>query len=218
MTESLSRRRVISLIGATAGVGALGACAPRTDDQPWDVIVVGGGNTGLPAAIFAAERGARVLILEAAPRLGGTLWLSSGQMSAAGTRLQASLGISDTPQSHYDDVMRISKGTANPDILRLAVFNAADTFDWLTDNGLVVHDGHPVTGTTHEPYSHARYAWGLEGGRSLIEVLTKHMLDPLPDIKEHVPDLPAGVEMPPVSTKGEARGGGVAVGAHAIGV
>ena len=34
----------------------------------WDIIVVGGGNAGLCAAIEAAETGARVLILESAPK------------------------------------------------------------------------------------------------------------------------------------------------------
>ena len=35
---------------------------------PWDVVVVGGGNAALCAAITAAEAGARVLILESAPK------------------------------------------------------------------------------------------------------------------------------------------------------
>ena len=136
---------------------------------------MGGGTAGLPAAIFAAQRGARVLIVEAAGQVGGSLFLSSGQMSAAGTKLQKSKGITDTAQSHFDDVMRISKNTANPDIVRLAVFNAADTFDWLTDNGFVVGKEHPVTGTTHEPYSAARYAWGPQGGMSILELLEKQL-------------------------------------------
>ena len=54
----------------------------------WDVIIIGGGTTGMPAAIFAAVRGAQVLVIEAAAELGGTLHLSMGQMSAAGTALQ----------------------------------------------------------------------------------------------------------------------------------
>ena len=32
--------------------------------EPWDVIIVGAGTAGMPAAIFAAQRGARVLVLE----------------------------------------------------------------------------------------------------------------------------------------------------------
>ena len=34
----------------------------------WDLIVVGAGTTGLPAATFAAQRGGRVLLVEAAER------------------------------------------------------------------------------------------------------------------------------------------------------
>ena len=87
----------------------------------YDFIIVGAGTAGLPAAIFASKRGARVLLLDAAGDIGGTLHLSTGQMSAAGTRLQASLGIVDTPQLHYDDVMRISRNTADPILTRIAV-------------------------------------------------------------------------------------------------
>ncbi len=162
------------LQGAASTALALGL--PRTggaaaERSRWDLIVVGGGNAGLPTAIFAAQRGARVLIVEAAGALGGTLFLSTGQMSAAGTRLQRSQGIEDTPQSHYDDIMRISRGTADPVLVKLAVTSAAPVFDWLMENGFTVLPGQPVTGTTHEPYSRARYAWGPEGGRSILKVL-----------------------------------------------
>ena len=57
-----------------------------------DVIIVGAGSTGLPAGIFAGDRGADVLQIDADNRIGGTLFWSSGQMSAAGTRLQEAEG------------------------------------------------------------------------------------------------------------------------------
>ncbi len=175
MGKKLSRRSVLSILGSTPGLAAFPAHAQDSETPLCDLLVVGGGNAGMPAAIFAAERGARVLIVDTATQLGGTLWLSSGQMSAAGTKLQAANGIEDSPQSHYDDIMRISEGTADPDIVRLAVFNAADTFDWLMDHGLGVHDEHPVTGTNHEPYSQPRYAWGKDDGRSIIRILSAQL-------------------------------------------
>ena len=173
--QALSRRRFLSILGAATASLGLSSKVKAASHDTWDLIVVGGGNAGLPAAIFAARRGAKVLIVEAAGILGGTLHLSSGQMSAAGTKLQKEKGIEDSPESHYEDVMRISKNTADPDIVRLAVFNAAETFDWLMDNELDVYPEHPVTGTTHEPYSHARYAWGQQGGRSLLRILEKEL-------------------------------------------
>lgn len=141
------------------------------EPQKWDVLIVGGGSSGLPAAIFAAERGARVLLLDAAPQLGGTLWVASGQMSAAGTRLQREKGIDDTPDAHFEDVMRISRGTANPGLVRLAVDHAAETFDWLMEQGLAPMPDHPVEGWGHEPYRERRYYWGAEGGISVKNVL-----------------------------------------------
>jgi glycine/D-amino acid oxidase-like deaminating enzyme len=41
-------------------------------DTTYDIVVVGGGGAGLPTALFARWLGNRVLVLEKAPRLGGT--------------------------------------------------------------------------------------------------------------------------------------------------
>lgn len=174
IASPLSKRDFLKIAGIAA-LGLPGLTRAAGKDDRWDLIVVGGGNAGLPAAIFAAQRGARVLVVEAAGAVGGTLFLSSGQMSAAGTRLQRSMGIEDSWQLHYDDIMRISTGTADPVLVRLAVEHAAPAFDWLTDHGFEVRDGHPVTGTTHDPYSRPRYAWGYEGGLSILQVLTKQL-------------------------------------------
>ncbi len=140
--------------------------------ENWDVIIVGAGTAGIPAAIFAGHRGAKVLLIDAADKIGGTLHLTTGQMSAAGTSLQKKLGINDNPNNHFDDVMRISENTADKDLVRLAVDNAADTFDWLMDNGFTPLENHPVLGNAHEPYSERRYYWGQYGGISILEAIT----------------------------------------------
>lgn len=139
--------------------------------QDWDVIIIGAGTAGLPAAIFAAERSDRVLVLDAAPEIGGTLHLSSGQMSAAGTRLQKEKGVEDSPALHIEDIMRISKNTADREIAGLAVNNAAETLDWLESIGFKPLPDHPVKGQAHEPYSVNRYVWGQDLGKSILAVL-----------------------------------------------
>ncbi len=136
-----------------------------------DVIIVGAGSTGLPAGIFAADRGANVLQIEADNRIGGTLFWSSGQMSAAGTRLQEAEGVDDSPDDHYEDTMRISHGTIDPHLGRLAIVNAAETFDWLMDIGFKPIPGHPVAGRAHEPYRKRRYSWGEKLGVSVLDAL-----------------------------------------------
>lgn len=139
--------------------------------KSWDVIVVGAGSAGLPLAIRAAERRARVLQLEADYRVGGTLFWSSGQMSAAGTRLQRLHGIEDSPDEHFRDAQRIAHGRIDPVVLRLFVDHAAATIDWLMDLGFQPAPGTPVAGEAHEAYSTRRYLWGHDKAISILETL-----------------------------------------------
>ena len=139
------------------------------------MIVVGAGTTGLPAATLAAERGGRVLLVEAAEKIGGSLHVSFGQMSAAGTRLQAEKGIEDSPEKHLEEVMRISRGTIDPALARLSIFNAADAFDWLMELGFDIQDQCPSIESAHERYEVPRYYWGNEFGKSVLDVLEPAM-------------------------------------------
>ena len=137
-TPKMKRRTFLQVMAATMPMMAGFAARVRAITAPnphYDVIIVGAGTAGIPVAIFAARRGGRVLLLDAAPRIGGTLFLSTGQMSAAGTQLQQAKGIEDSAELHFDDVMRISQNTADAELVRLAVNEAAPTFDWLMEGG-----------------------------------------------------------------------------------
>jgi len=139
----------------------------------YDVIVVGAGTAGLPAAIFAATRGLRVLMLEKLDRIGGTLHLATGQMSAAGTSLQRDRGIEDSPDLHFADVMRISHGTANAELVRVAVDIAPETIEWLRSNAFEFHPDCPAIVFNHEAYSVPRTYWGTNKALSILTVLDR---------------------------------------------
>ena len=165
-----------------AGAGAAAALAlmPRISlaaSETWDLIVVGGGSAGLPCAIFAAQQGARVLVVDRAHRLGGTLDRSFGQMAAAGTRIQAEQGIVDSSEAHFDDIMRISKGKVDTELVGVFVNEAAKTLDWLYDHGFTPLDGHPVKSGGHEPYMTRRYQWGEQNGVSILKILLPQVFD-----------------------------------------
>ena len=105
--------------------------------ERFDVVVVGAGNAGIPAAIEAGRAGARVLLVEKDVRVGGTLFSTGGHMSGAGTKVQARHGIEDSVESHLADIQRITNGTHRQDLVELAVANAADTINSSTMNSVV---------------------------------------------------------------------------------
>lgn len=138
-----------------------------------DIVVAGAGTAGIPCAILAAQAGASVVVIEKDDRIGGTLHVSAGHMSGAGTRHQRSAGIDDdTVDRHFDDVMRLSRGEADPVLVRLAVEEAPQTIDWLHDHGFAFDPATPAIYRGHDSYTRARTVWhaapaGEEGGLPL---------------------------------------------------
>ena len=70
----------------------------------FDVVVVGGGGSGLAAAIEAQTQGARVLLLEKNDQLGGSTAWSIGSVTSTGTPHQRRIGIVDNPLDHWADM------------------------------------------------------------------------------------------------------------------
>jgi succinate dehydrogenase/fumarate reductase flavoprotein subunit len=83
-----------------------------------DVAVVGAGMAGLTASVRASEAGADVLVVEKAPRPGGSMYLSGG--------------IVWTPESV--DAVRERVPDGNEALQRLVVDRLPDGFDWLDDH------------------------------------------------------------------------------------
>ncbi len=129
-----------------------------------DILVVGAGTAGIACAILAAQAGATVTVLEKDAVIGGTLHVSAGHLSGAGTRRQRDVGIDDdTSDRHFDDVMRLSRGEADPVLVRLAVEEAPHTIDWLHDLGFAFDPSTPAIYLGHDAYSRARTVWHAAG-------------------------------------------------------
>ena len=103
-----------------------------------DVVVVGAGGTGLAAAASAHENGAKVIVLEKLPMVGGSTGLSGGSISAPGTRFQQELGIEDSKESWLElwrERQASDRDTKFPDYDKVDKFidGSVITTHWLND-------------------------------------------------------------------------------------
>ncbi|WP_030909518.1 FAD-dependent oxidoreductase [Streptosporangium amethystogenes] len=143
----------------------------------FDVVVVGAGAAGMCVAIEAASAGASVLVVEKQSEVGGMLHIANGEFSGAGTRRQAAHGIDDTPERHFEDVMRLSHGRADEDLVWRTVRAQGDTVDWLESLDFDFDPGTPGLVHGHEVYSVPRTYWGVDLGRSLLRLLGRRFED-----------------------------------------
>ena len=94
--QKISRRDALKM--SLAGAGALVLSGTSVNaainekevkfDEEVDVIVVGSGFAGLAAAIAAAKRGKKVLVLEKMGRIGGNSVINGGQIAVHNNELQ----------------------------------------------------------------------------------------------------------------------------------
>ncbi|MBI3950585.1 MAG: flavocytochrome c [Acidobacteria bacterium] len=176
--KRFGRRDMIKAAAIGAGATALTGLkleSARAAEEVTDILIVGAGTSGMPAAIQAADLGAKVLVLDKNEAIGGMLHISGGQLSGANSKLQISKGIEDSPERHYRDALRIGRYKANSELVKLAVENAAAMVDWLQEIGVEFMPEAPFFVYGHEIYSVPRTYQGVASGRTLLEALRKEL-------------------------------------------
>jgi fumarate reductase flavoprotein subunit len=130
--------------------------------RDYDVAIVGSGVAGLAAAVSAADAGARVVVLEADERIGGSSRLSGGHFFAAGTSVQRAAGIEDTPEAMFEHYMTLNQWMLEPSVVRRYCELSAPTLDWLRSFGVVFQPEHVhVSGVGSVARGHAPTGEGL---------------------------------------------------------
>ncbi|MET4578173.1 FAD-dependent tricarballylate dehydrogenase TcuA [Ottowia thiooxydans] len=129
-----------------------------------DVLVIGGGNAALCAALMASEAGASVLLLESAPRE----W--RGGNSAHTRNLRC---MHDAPQDvlieaypeeeFWQDLLKVTGGKTNEHLARLVIRASSNCRDWMRHHG--VHFQPPLSGALHVARTNAFF---MGGGKALI--------------------------------------------------
>lgn len=102
-----------------------------------DVVIIGGGGAGIPAAIEVARAGAQAIVLEQAESLGGTAAISGGGCCIAGTPLQKARGIEDTPDLAFEDWVKWGQGAADEAWARFYIEHTLhDLYHWAESCGV----------------------------------------------------------------------------------
>ena len=85
-------------------VSVVAVPSPASWHREADIVVIGSGAAGMPAAIFAREAGASVILVEAEPDIGGHAITSGGNVPlGGGTSAQKAAGIEDSPDLVFLD-------------------------------------------------------------------------------------------------------------------
>ena len=103
----------------------------------FDVLVIGGGNAGLAAALSAREKGAKVLILEFAPkdfRAGNSRHTRDLRcMHDAPTTVMAG---AYTEDEFYKDILSVTEGKTDEKLARMVIRASTECTDWMTSYGV----------------------------------------------------------------------------------
>jgi len=97
------------------------------------VIVIGGGLSGLSSAHTVLERGGRVLVLDKNSFLGGNSTKATSGINGALTKTQVKLGIKDSAEAFYEDTAKSARGRLRPDVARVMTDGSGPAVEWLMD-------------------------------------------------------------------------------------
>ncbi|WP_019042681.1 FAD-dependent tricarballylate dehydrogenase TcuA [Comamonas testosteroni] len=136
----------------------------KTEAFDTDVLVIGGGNAALCAALMAREAGSRVLLLESAPRA----WRGGNSGHTRNLRC-----MHDAPQDvlveaypeeeYWQDLLKVTGGITNEHLARMVIRASSTCRNWMRRHG--VHFQPPLSGALHVARTNAFF---MGGGKALV--------------------------------------------------
>ena len=129
-----------------------------------DVLVIGGGNAALCAALVAREAGASVMLLEAAPRE----WRGGNSQHTRNLRCmheapQDVLVEAYPEEEYWQDLLKVTGGATNEALARLVIRASGSCRGWMRSHG--VHFQPALSGTLHLARTNAFF---MGGGKALV--------------------------------------------------
>ncbi len=132
--------------------------------RDYDVLVVGGGNAALCAALTAREMGASVLILEASPRsMRGGNSRHTRNLRVMHRAPTATLTGAYEEDEYWDDLRRVTEGNTDEGLARLTIRGTEAALPWMAAHGVRFQPS--LTGTLNLSRTNAFF---LGGGKALV--------------------------------------------------
>ncbi|MDZ7858350.1 FAD-dependent tricarballylate dehydrogenase TcuA [Sphaerotilus sp.] len=129
-----------------------------------DVLVIGGGNAALCAALMAREAGASVLLLEAAPRaLRGGNSSHTRNLRCMHDAPQDVLVEAYPEEEFWQDLLKVTAGKTDEHLARLVIRASSNCRDWMRSHG--VHFQPSLSGALHTARTNAFF---MGGGKALV--------------------------------------------------
>ncbi|MBN9671531.1 FAD-dependent tricarballylate dehydrogenase TcuA [Roseibium aggregatum] len=134
-----------------------------------DVLVIGGGNAALCAAIAARRKGADVLVVEKAPKFyrGGNTRHTRNMRCAHDTATDTLTG-PYTEEEFFDDLLRVTEGNTDEDLARHMIAKSKEMLVWIADQGVRFQPS--LGGTLSLGRTNSFF---LGGGRAMLNALYK---------------------------------------------
>lgn len=131
------------------------------------MLVAGGGNAALCAAIAAARAGRRVLVVEAAPKFyrGGNT-RHTRNMRCAHDEATGTLTGPYTEEEFFDDLLRVTAGNTDEPLSRMMIARSKPMLDWIQQQGVSFQPS--LGGTISLGRTNSFF---LGGGRSMLNAL-----------------------------------------------
>jgi tricarballylate dehydrogenase len=141
-----------------------GEAPTMTEAREYDVVVVGGGNAALCAALTARESGASVVVLERAPReFRGGNSRHTRNLRCAHDAPTAMLTGSYSEDEFYADLLRVNANETDESLARLLICRSKTCTEWMSKYGVRFQSA--LRGTLHLSRTNLFF---LGGGKALM--------------------------------------------------
>ncbi|PSM51865.1 flavocytochrome c [Campylobacter blaseri] len=122
-----------------AGITNTNAFASENDvkwDEEWDVLVVGSGFAGSAAICQALEDGAKTLMIDKMPVLGGNSAINGGAIAVVNSSFQKDRGIKDSYELYVKDILKAGLGLNRMDLVEVIAKNGNSAYEWTLQKGV----------------------------------------------------------------------------------